>query len=321
MIQSACFCQSRVCCVPPSPHLSNIGQAGRSPGALLGIRAADAHELTVAEARNSSKCRVQMAAFHDFLRRSISLISDLSEELRHKKLVKLYFRRDLTLFTNLRNAGFRPRSVFDVGASNSCWSRAFEGVFPGVEVHMFEPLIDVKPTFKKGCELILARKPNFFLHKVLLGNKEGPVTFYSDALGHGASVLVSSANKFLPERVEGQMYRIDSFRQQNGLACPDVLKIDVQGAELDVLAGAQKSLPEIKLVEVEVWFRRAYGAKTPLFHEITDYLREHGFLLFELGGVFYTDNHELYSCDSFFAKEDLLNSLRGKVPKDSMAIP
>lgn len=235
------------------------------------------------------------------------------------KIGKEYFQQDRILFTNLRNAGFTPRSVFDVGASNSCWSRVFEGVFPGVEVHMFEPLVDFKPNYKQGCESALALKPNFLLHKVLLGRNEGPMTFYTDAAGHGASILVSQATKFFPEKVEAQMYRLDSFRQQNGFSCPDVLKIDVQGGELDVLAGADESLREIKLVEVEVWFRRGYGSQTPLFHEVIDFLRQHGFLLFELGEAFYTANHELYCCDSFFAKEDLLESIRGKMPQESLA--
>jgi FkbM family methyltransferase len=62
---------------------------------------------------------------------------------------------------------------------------------------------------------------------------------------------------------------------------PDVLKIDVQGAELSVLRGAQKTLTSVLCVELEVNFNPQYEGQ-PLFGDVDAFLRHRGFLLLGL---------------------------------------
>lgn len=58
----------------------------------------------------------------------------------------------------------------------------------------------------------------------------------------------------------------------------DFLKVDVQGAELDVLKGASRTLGHAAVVELEVEFVPLYEGQ-PLFAEIDSYMRSQGFLL------------------------------------------
>lgn len=58
----------------------------------------------------------------------------------------------------------------------------------------------------------------------------------------------------------------------------DCLKIDVQGAELDILRGAERVLANTKIVELEVEFNPQYEGQ-PLFSEVDAYMRSQGFLL------------------------------------------
>lgn len=62
---------------------------------------------------------------------------------------------------------------------------------------------------------------------------------------------------------------------------PDCLKVDVQGAELDVLRGGASVLQNLKLIELEVEFNYQYKGQA-LFSEIDLYLRQHGFALLGL---------------------------------------
>lgn len=80
---------------------------------------------------------------------------------------------------------------------------------------------------------------------------------------------------------------------QEGAPAPDAMKIDVQGAELDVLRGMGETLSEVDLLYIEVHSEKCqrYGA-TP--ETIERYLREAGFSLMDLGepdwrrrGVYY----------------------------------
>ena len=67
---------------------------------------------------------------------------------------------------------------------------------------------------------------------------------------------------------------------------PDGLKVDVQGAELDVLQGGANTLKHFKLIELEVEFNYQYKGQ-PLFSDIDLFLRKHGFVLLGLRRSFW----------------------------------
>lgn len=61
----------------------------------------------------------------------------------------------------------------------------------------------------------------------------------------------------------------------------DLLKLDVQGAELLVLLGAQRTLSRTAVVHCEVEFGPVYGGQ-PLYQDVAAELARHGFLLVDL---------------------------------------
>ncbi|MBS0338828.1 MAG: FkbM family methyltransferase, partial [Proteobacteria bacterium] len=62
-----------------------------------------------------------------------------------------------------------------------------------------------------------------------------------------------------------------------GLGDVDFLKLDVQGAELMVLQGAERTLEDVVMVQVEVEFVELYENQ-PLFADVDRYLRSRGFM-------------------------------------------
>jgi FkbM family methyltransferase len=73
---------------------------------------------------------------------------------------------------------------------------------------------------------------------------------------------------------------IDALRVSERLR-PDFLKLDVQGAELDILHGAALTLQSVKMIELEVAFNQQYIGQ-PLFSDLDSFLRDRGFLLLGL---------------------------------------
>ena len=96
------------------------------------------------------------------------------------------------------------------------------------------------------------------------------------------SIGASAGGNFeVVHTAEVETVRLDDIKEVT--AC-DFLKIDVQGAELDVLKGAVQTLGSTAVVEMEVEFVPIYENQ-PLFAEIDLFMRQNGFLLHKLVDV------------------------------------
>ena len=231
-----------------------------------------------------------------------------------------YYVHERLIFRQLGVVGFDPAAIFDVGSSHGGWSERISKIFSNVEFHLFEPLVDVKPWYRQSCERLIGSRSNFDLHKILLGDANGRCNIVSDSDGYSASILLAGATGNLNEIWPVEIWRLDDFVATRGLPKPEIIKLDVQGAELLVLTGAQRTLGNVKVVQTEVSFVRAYGPRNPLFHEIIEYLEGRNLKLFELGETTYTERHELFQCDAFFVHDSLLESWKGILPKRALTV-
>jgi FkbM family methyltransferase len=83
------------------------------------------------------------------------------------------------------------------------------------------------------------------------------------------------------ERLEVQTHRLDEIPEARGAT---FLKLDVQGAELDVINGATEVLSSALVVQTEVEFLPLYEGQ-PLFADVDIALRARGFVLHRLTGA------------------------------------
>jgi Methyltransferase FkbM domain len=151
-------------------------------------------------------------------------------------------------------------------------------------------------------------------------HRDGATEIYSDRAGYGASTLPVQPSEFLDEHFTVTVNRLDTLISTHHLPRPDILKIDVQGAELEVLRGAGILIKEIQIIQAEVWFQRGYGPDTPLFNEVYDFLNGFGFCLIELGELYYNAKRELAACDAYFVQGTVLERLAPKLPKDCLTM-
>ncbi len=86
-------------------------------------------------------------------------------------------------------------------------------------------------------------------------------------------------NFFVKEKVVVQTEKLDdALAEFDNSFAPDFLKIDVQGAELDVLQNGISALDSVLVLETEAEFIPLYKEQ-PLFCDIQAFLRERGFVL------------------------------------------
>ena len=223
-----------------------------------------------------------------------------------------YYREDRRVYTALRHAGFRPATIYDVGASHAGWTLAIKQIFPEAEFHLFEPLIEFKSLYQEWVRNALAQWPDLHVYKVALADSDGEITLMSDEAGFSASALVTEVQPDLNQPIRVPARSMRSLVASDGLPVPDLLKMDVQGAEMMVLEGAGALLSQVQAVQAESWLDPYCGIHTPLFPTLKKYLETFGFILIEFGERNYFANHRLYALDCFFLKAELAKRF-GKV--------
>jgi len=79
-----------------------------------------------------------------------------------------------------------------------------------------------------------------------------------------------------------ECHRIDEILKLNNIQNVDFLKVDTQGSEMRILEGAKETLKSYVFgIDIELEFLPLYKQQ-PLFSDVDEYLREYGFVLFDL---------------------------------------
>jgi hypothetical protein len=115
----------------------------------------------------------------------------------------------------------------------------------------------------------------------VLSNVDGKIVdFYENSENPGGnSYYLETTGAFNDTHKKSKMtITLDTIIEHNGWELPDLIKIDVQGAEIDVLKGAKKSLKNCNDIILEAQHTN-YNDGAPKFEEVKDYLEDIGFAL------------------------------------------
>lgn len=222
--------------------------------------------------------------------------------------MELFTHESQTLRT-LARKGYEPAVIYDIGASNGVWSDTIALTVPRAEYHLFEPLAGSVPFYRRDLRERLARRPSFHLYGVALSDHCGTVEMFATHDGFGSSMLDRGAIPEVKEHVRVPLYTLDEFVKQNGLRSPNVMKLDVQGAERLILTGGRQTMLSADVLFMETWLKRGYGPETPLLTEMIDFLDAAAFTLVDLGEQFRDERGRVYSVDAVFFSERLLSDI------------
>jgi FkbM family methyltransferase len=198
----------------------------------------------------------------------------------------------------LKRNGFTPRTIIDVGAAVGKWTSQVITIFPNAKYLMVDPLKENE----KALRIITEKNPNVQFWSGAVGKHSGELEFHVH--GDQSSMFDSTWGRAgILRRVP--MKRLDDLVKELGVEDVDALKLDVQGAEMEVLAGASEILKGCKVVQVEVSFRRFYE-KAPLAHEVIRFFAEQGFRIFDIAMLYKRNDNALLQADFFFVSDDKL---------------
>jgi FkbM family methyltransferase len=212
------------------------------------------------------------------------------------------------LLGNLRENGFSPDAIIDVGANVGDWSRTASSIFASSRILMFDGDPDNEPALIRTVR-DLGSRSTYFL--TLLGpERKHAVAFYKHQpeIGTTGSSILPELTSFEKEVITLPMDTLDSLTDGAALRAPLLLKLDVQGFELEVLKGGRRTLKLSEVVIVEVSLLR-YNDGAPLFAEVIAFMNEEGFVAFDFCGQLRRESdHALFQTDVAFVRRE--SSLR-----------
>jgi len=171
-------------------------------------------------------------------------------------------------------------TVLDVGANAGQFAEMIRAIIPQAMIYSFEPL---EECFQTLAARAVSLKP-FRCFQQALGEQDGIVTMHRNDFSPSSSFLPLAerhrdaypfAQRTTDIRVS--LRSLDSFAPELSLRTPVLLKADIQGYELNMLSGAEKTLSLVEAVILETSFVELYEGQ-PLFHDIYRFLHDRGFV-------------------------------------------
>jgi len=199
--------------------------------------------------------------------------------------------------SNLKKLEFNPDLIIDVGACFGEWTKNVRTIFPESTFIMIEPQMSQKNYLQQ----ITSKYNNVKLELSLVGEFEKDhVEFYE--MGTGSSIYWENTD-YSRQKTLLKMETIDSIINKT-YKTPNncFLKLDVQGAEIDVLKGATQLLKKTEFILLEISTLN-YNDKAPQFADVIIFLKNAGFVLFDICDERRLENEVLFQTDMIFAKE------------------
>jgi FkbM family methyltransferase len=180
------------------------------------------------------------------------------------------------VFHKLSRHGFAPLTIVDVGAYQGEWTRKIKSMFPKSQVFLVDAL-DKEDYLRKVQEDL----PGVSYRIQLLGAETGlEKTFFECETGSSYYEENTDARKTPTVRTTKTLD--DVLTEAGFLLTPSsLLKIDAQGAELDILKGAKHSLPYIDFIYLEVPIVH-YNRDAPDFEAYIHYMASIGYGVFDV---------------------------------------
>ena len=162
--------------------------------------------------------------------------------------------------------------VFDAGAHFGQWARLCLQYQPDISLHCFEPSHFTFQQLQRMKPL-----PSVRLNNRGLGSSEGPAVLRIFAEGNEANSLYLRRGALgWPETTGAEQVEIttlDNYCARNQIPHIDLLKIDVEGYELEVLKGASQLLINNKIGLVQFEYSACYIDARVFLIDVFDFIR------------------------------------------------
>ncbi len=202
---------------------------------------------------------------------------------------------------------FSKDLIVDIGGARGYTAYLFHKFQPASTIMVFEPLAENIPLIRNQLQGI----NNVHIIEKALGNESGEKIINKSTRITSSSLLEFESNidsNYMKDALkENNTENIIISRLDDELQSVEkvgIIKIDVQGYEIEVLKGATNTLAKTALVVVEVSNHHVYK-NAPMYYDVDELLRNNGFELYD-NCLTFKENGRLREWDAIYLNSKLL---------------
>jgi FkbM family methyltransferase len=147
--------------------------------------------------------------------------------------------------------------LIDVGANNGWFTSSIAQRQSGIQAHLFEPNKNLSAAI---CKNMNVAGISYTISNDALSREKGTASLYVPAINsqHGSLIFESATYAARSDTIINTLSvntnTLDSYLEDHDIEKVDFLKVDIQGAELSLLLGAEKALKCTQMALFEISF-------------------------------------------------------------------
>ena len=157
--------------------------------------------------------------------------------------------------------------IYDIGSHIGEFTKTTQQMFPDAIYHLFEPNV-VHNDWVKDLGQV---------HNLYLSNEAKQAEFYSSNISSDSFYKEFTGIHENIEPLKVTTTALDDYVKEQGLPYPDLIKIDTQGAEIEILEGAKECAKQARFVILECPVVE-YNRNGMLFNDYIAYMFSIGYV-------------------------------------------
>lgn len=173
---------------------------------------------------------------------------DLRNHLTHLSIHNCIPERHVQYLWYLKRIGFEPKIIYDIGSCVLNWAKEAKLVWPNAKIILFDAF--------QPAEFLYT---GYDYHIGVLSDADNKLLkFYQNEMMPGGNSYYREIGfdngRYFPENkyIEMRSKTLDTVVRECGFPLPDLVKIDVQGAEIDILRGGTNTIQNARRLIVEL---------------------------------------------------------------------